>query len=935
MRRPTQASRLVTLASLAALVSSLLAVTAPAVSAAKPIVGQRTTLSHQSDTRDRDARSYREVDVSRLPQGAGTSSASNPIVGPMRTTAAPQTVLGGSPPPPVLATTSSTPAALEPMAWNGLASSGTIEPPDSGVAAGPNHVVQVAATGIRVTSRSGTQLALVSLKQFFGILAIPGYEAEAFNPRILYDSLHNRWLAVGTSFDCYQDPDNGVVTGRGYINIAYSKTANPAGLWGIVPLEFKDFVPDNLGIGTSTDKIVVSTDVVELIPGGGEFGCSGSDFVGTELDAMLWSEVLAGDVIHRVTWHTDFKPGSTLPNEHQGWRPSRQTPATSETVHIVGQRFDGGVTYATVSGNPAGIGSAVMVPVNLTAAGVVANFVGPPDPRQPGSPPTILNGIYGMPTDAVWQNDRLVFVSSYPRDIYDAESRGCVRVTELDTTTAVPSLTQDFLIAEADTDLYMGGVALAGNGDLHVVWTRSSEAAGQYPSSQAAVQLVNDPVNTIGGRSTVAAGTGTYPGSYWGDYAGIAFDPLVPDAVWQANEYSAGASYWATHVSQLRATGSSYTPIPPRRVLDTRPAYAIGLSGRFSANVPRSWQVAGVGAIPANAIAVTGNVTVVSQTAAGYLSVTPGPVTNPPSSTINFPLGDTRANNVTVPLSEGKLAATYKALAGRTTHLIFDVTGYFTAGDADATYQPLPPIRALDSRVGTGLAGKFVPDKPRQLNITGLAAIPADATAITGNLTVVGQTKAGYLSITKSSIANPTTSTLNFPLGDTRANGVSVPLNGTGGLWIVYKAAAGGSTYVVLDVTGYYRNDPSGLLYYPLAPRRIMDTRPAAPVSGLSGPFNASSPRRLQVAGQLGLPIGAEAVTGNLTVVNQTAAGYVSATLNSEVNPTTSVLNFPLGDIRANGVTLPLNTSGRSWFVYKAPSGKTTHLILDVSGYFR
>ena len=49
----------------------------------------------------------------------------------------------------------------------------------------------------------------------------------------------------------------------------------------------------------------------------------------------------------------------------------------------------------------------------------------------------------------------------------------------------------------------------------------------------------------------------------------------------------------------------------------------------------------------------------------------------------------------------------------------------------------------------------------------------------------------------------------------------------------------------------------------------------------------------------------------------------------------TSVLNFPLGDVRANGVTLPLNASGRSWFVYKAPSGRTTHLILDVSGYFK
>ena len=116
-----------------------------------------------------------------------------------------------------------------------------------------------------------------------------------------------------------------------------------------------------------------------------------------------------------------------------------------------------------------------------------------------------------------------------------------------------------------------------------------------------------------------------------------------------------------------------------------------------------------------------------------------------------------------------------------------------------------------------------------------------------------------------------------------------------------------------------------------------MDTRPGVPLTGLDQPFEASIPRRLQVAdeGSARVPAEAEAFTGNMTVVNQTSGGYVSATVNSEVHPTTSVINFPLGDTRANGVTLPLNEGGRTWFVYKAPSGRLTHLILDVTGYFR
>ena len=377
-------------------------------------------------------------------------------------------------------------------------------------------------------------------------------------------------------------------------------------------------------------------------------------------------------------------------------------------------------------------------------------------------------------------------------------------------------------------------------------------------------------------------------------------------------------------MSQLQTGGSSYVPIPPVRVLDTRPAFQIGLSGAFHANTPRTFQVGGAFAIPATAIAVTGNVTIANQTGAGYVSVTPTAVANPTSSTINFPLGDTRANNLTVPLApNGKLAAVYKAPGGKTTHLIVDITGYFLPGDEDATYAPITPVRALDSRFGIGLGGAFAADS-RPLNITGLAAVPADATAITGNLTVVGQTKAGYLSITKTNVPNPTTSTLNFPLGDTRANGISVPLNAGGGLWIVYKAS-GGSTHVILDVTGYYRDDPAGLLFYPLTPGRVMDTRPGAVLSGLSGPFNANGPRRLDVAGHWGAPSSAEAVTGNLTVVGQTAAGYVSATLDSETNPTTSVLNFPLGDnVRTVSPCRSTRAAGRGSSTRRAAARRPT-----------
>ena len=188
--------------------------------------------------------------------------------------------------------------------------------------------------------------------------------------------------------------------------------------------------------------------------------------------------------------------------------------------------------------------------------------------------------------------------------------------------------------------------------------------------------------------------------------------------------------------------------------------------------------------------------------------------------------------------------------------------------------------------------------------------------------------------MTPDPTADPPSSTLNFPVGDTRANGLTAVLTGSGQLSIVFKALTG-TTNVLLDVTGYYRNDPSGLLYYPVTPARLMDTRAGVLATALAGTFKASIPRTLTAAGRAGLPLTAAALTGNLTVVGQTAGGYASITEAPTASPTTSTINFPLGDTRANGVDVPLDGSGHLSLVYKTASGKTTNLLLDVTGYYQ
>ncbi len=252
-----------------------------------------------------------------------------------------------------------------------------------------------------------------------------------------------------------------------------------------------------------------------------------------------------------------------------------------------------------------------------------------------------------------------------------------------------------------------------------------------------------------------------------------------------------------------------------------------------------------------------------------------------------------------------------------------------------ATYHALTPTRILDSRDGTGgLSGAFSSHVARTFTVIGHASVPSGAIAVTGNLTVTGQTNLGYLSIGPVAQNNPTSSTLNFPVNDDRANAVTVALGAGGTLSITYAAPTLGQTaHVIFDVTGYFTPDASGAVFVPLTPTRVLDSRDGT--GGLSGAFSSHVARTFTVIGHASVPSGAIAVTGNLTVTQQTSLGYLFIGPVAMNNPTSSTLNFPLNDDRANAVTVALSGTGTLSVTYAAPTlGKTAHVIFDVTGYF-
>jgi hypothetical protein len=155
--------------------------------------------------------------------------------------------------------------------------------------------------------------------------------------------------------------------------------------------------------------------------------------------------------------------------------------------------------------------------------------------------------------------------------------------------------------------------------------------------------------------------------------------------------------------------------------------------------------------------------------------------------------------------------------------------------------------------------------------------------------------------------------------------------------WAAIGAAVavslGGGVVLTADAT----NSVGSSTFSPVVPIRILDTRQAGKVGALDG---SGDPRTLKVTGtieteigtQAVVPVGAKAVTMNVTVVSGEAndfGGFVSV-YPCGTRPTASNLNFVQGQTVPNLVTTAISSSG---FVCLYVYGKA-HLLADVVGYY-
>lgn len=126
---------------------------------------------------------------------------------------------------------------------------------------------------------------------------------------------------------------------------------------------------------------------------------------------------------------------------------------------------------------------------------------------------------------------------------------------------------------------------------------------------------------------------------------------------------------------------------------------------------------------------------------------------------------------------------------------------------------------------------------------------------------------------------------------------------------------------------------PIPLKFHPVTPCRVADTRdPAGPAGGV--PLANAQTLILPVAGRCGIPSTAISVAANITVANPTATGSLSVFAGGPIVSGTTEVPVTAGKTRAMHAIPLLGTSGSLSVRAGLPEGGTTHVLLDVSGYF-
>ncbi|MSU57841.1 MAG: DUF11 domain-containing protein [Pedosphaera sp.] len=411
--------------------------------------------------------------------------------------------------------------------WEGMKSDFTLEPPDPHGAAGPNGIIQVINVRMEYWDKSGTPIwGPVPLDGFF---ASAGNNSFSFDPRALYDPVAQRFYVVLIE----QDDTNK----KSYINLAVSKTSNPATStpadWYLYRLEntrtngTTAYWGDYPGLGFDGQAIYITVNLYSFANANGDAEIMVVDkqaaLNGTANFNLIFG---SGGPAGGFTLQPCTVIGSNAPNNVAYFA---ETPFISSTAVRVWALTD-----------PLGARTLTSTMVTVPDNGGSPPFSGAP---QPGTAITIDPNDGRTQGNAFWINDSIWFCTTEG----GATGKALVYYYKINLNgypSGTPGLGEAGFIdggpGEWTYQPSIGGNAL---GEVCLVYSQSSST--RNPSIFATSRGAN--ATSFDTPVLVKTSPGFYFGGRWGDYASVTADP-VDNTFWVTAEWArtTGIVDWGT-----------------------------------------------------------------------------------------------------------------------------------------------------------------------------------------------------------------------------------------------------------------------------------------------------------------------------------------------------------------------------------------------------
>lgn len=459
---------------------------------------------------------------------------------------------GKDQPEPFAPPTGITPQAASPAlasSFKALEDSGTSIPPDTHGAAGPNHLMVVLNTQLRIQTRAGAAVSTVALDSFFS--AVPGPWAfgapGTFDPQVFYDPFSNRWMfAVVADAD---EPTSAIL-------LAVSQTSDPTGNWKIYKVDVDSTGAtwaDYPRMGFNKNWIVITVNMFGVSPASGFKRSKIYAFNKTTLYAFAAS---AGFKVFQDANGSTMTPALTYDN-------------ALNTLYMV-EDWDGHrqLRVSSITGTPAAPAYSTSHP--LTPPVSAANSWTFNAPSGNDFAPQLGS------TNKIQVND-----SRIQSVVYRAGSLWAAHTIFLpNSATPTRSSIQWWQITPAGAIQQRGrvddptgakfyafpSIAVNKNKDVLIGYSRFSSQT--YAAAAYSFRAGTDAANTLRDSATLRAGSAPYFKDFgggrnrWGDYSSTVVDPVNDLDMWTIQEHAApvsgGTSRWGTWWGRI----PSITPAP-------------------------------------------------------------------------------------------------------------------------------------------------------------------------------------------------------------------------------------------------------------------------------------------------------------------------------------------------------------------------------------